>query len=210
MNRAALLAALSVLPPCVDGRELEAEDEEGPEPPQEELLLGRDDVSRALQVLHGARRDATQFRVKPEACRKRPLDLFTKDHGYRGKQHCAYMRCGKKIRTSELRINDMQMDSKVLEDAWNHGKVREGDKVGESAELKTSHPNRYDPEALILYVFRMIGNGRMDRDGIGGSHCGMDIIISVASALRSFQAKWFSEKCAELVGTSSVICMQRQ
>ena len=119
MNRAALLAALSVLPPCADGREPEAEDEKGPESPQEQLELGRDDVARALQVLHGARRHATQLRVKHEACRTRPLELFTKDHGYRGKQHSAYMRCGKMIRASELHINDMKMDSKVLEDAWN-------------------------------------------------------------------------------------------
>ena len=47
----------------------------------------------------------------------------------------------------------------------------------------------------------MVGKGRMDRDGISGSHCGMDISFSVAGALRIFQAKLFSERCSEMVET---------
>ena len=68
--------------------------------------------------------------------KKRSSELLGKDDGYQGKQHCAYMRCAKLLKASEIQINDMQMSAKSLEDVWNRDKVREGDRVGESAEKK--------------------------------------------------------------------------
>ena len=162
-----------------------------------------------MMVNGGVRDDGDTTR---EGRRKRARGLFEKCNGYQGKQHTAYMRMCKKLKSAQDDLEEAVSGHAATDDAWNKNMLRGGDMIGDTASVNQDafHPNAYRPEAILHNAFRMIGKGRMDRSGVRGSVHGMSMSISVACAFRSAQRDWFAERLHHMSLTCSSLCIQRQ
>jgi len=113
-----------------------------------------------------------------------------------------YARSEKKRKSSQLKASVLD----PLVHAWNDERLRYGDEV-EKPTVKAStiakHPNAFRPCAVLVRAWRGIG-ASSQREGVDGSHAGLDFVTGVAGAM-AFAQRRAATKALDSLTTPCVI-----
>ena len=138
---------------------------------------------------------------------KRKLGAYTGE-AYRGPGHSQYLHACKRAKHSGKYAEQIALQQKPLEHAWNEERLRRGDRVGvatprEDGAQANAQANAYHPTGVLRECWKMIGKNRTLRGGVDGHHRALAITATVGSCLNLEQEDFMRKQVGEMLDSGA-------
>lgn len=138
-----------------------------------------------------------------------PNGIFSGDER-RGERKAEHMRLCKKLKLLHSR-EGLTEDMQAVAHFFNAGKLLQGDRLpgGTLGCGEQRVDKKFNLDACALHTWKSLGKRSFDRNGVEGTHHGLEITSCLASAAARTQQQWLSEQVEHIAQHKYVPVLQR-